>query len=89
MTYLEGMSRTPTTTTTNEIAAQGGESVDVRETETPEGPSGRPSTPETPASTKRLLARVHQSYEVSHAVCIACSRPYYFFCHSRPNLVIG
>jgi hypothetical protein len=50
VTDLEDMSRTPTTT--SESAAQGGESVDVRETETPEVPSGGSSTLETPALDK-------------------------------------
>jgi serine/arginine repetitive matrix protein 2 len=46
MTKWEDMSRTPTT---NENAAQGGESQDDREPETPEVHSAGSSTPETPA----------------------------------------
>lgn len=48
MTEWADMSRTPTTT--NESAAQGGgDTMDDREAETPEVPSGGSSTPETPA----------------------------------------
>ena len=46
-TGWENMTRTPTTT--NWSSAQGGESQDAFETETPEVPSGGSSTPKTPA----------------------------------------
>jgi hypothetical protein len=80
VTDWEDMSRTPTTT--NKGAAQGGESVNDRETETPEVPSGGSSTPETPALDRAPFGepRVHPANgdiirDVSHAVRIACSSP--------------
>jgi len=47
MASWKDMPKTPTTT--NESAAQGGESHNDPETETPEVPSGCSSMPETPA----------------------------------------
>jgi hypothetical protein len=54
-TDLEDISGTPTTT--NESAAQGGESVDVRETETPEVPSGGLSNARDPSHRQSALWR--------------------------------
>ena len=89
------MSRTPTTT--NESATQGeGEAQDDREPETPEVSSWGSSTPKTPAVQRSTgyplvshVATLHAICDVSHTARIACSRPYNFLCHSRPNFIIG
>ena len=61
MASWKDMPKTPTTT--NESAAQGGESHNDPETETPEVPSGCSSMPETPALDRVPFGepRVHTS----------------------------